>query len=96
MSEINNAHSTLEKAAHDNFSAGAKAGIGSYARSMYENKKHSFINGALWQREQDQSLLQEAQEIINIFIGNTKTGGYRDHLTEFNIKLLTHLKNLSK
>lgn len=36
----------IEEAAHEDFSYGAKSSVGSGTRSMYENKKQSFIHGA--------------------------------------------------
>lgn len=80
---------TLEQAANDYMPLATSEEDNRYIRSHHK----SFKAGAKWQKEQYKKLLFEAQNAISVFIGNTPSGGYRNHLTDLNIKLLELLQD---
>lgn len=61
-----------EEAAHEDFSYGAKSSVGSGTRSMYENKKQSFIHGAKSEaaKEFHQQGMYSEEEVLKLLVDN--------------------------
>lgn len=58
----------IEEAAHEDFPYGAKSSVGSGTRSMYENKKQSFMHGAKSEaaKEFHQQGMYSEQEVLHL------------------------------
>lgn len=69
---------SLEDAAHNNFTFGSEEPTGSRSRSLYENKKESFIDGAKWQKEKDKVIIDKLVKCLE----NSKSELYRMKMSE--------------
>lgn len=83
---------SLEQAAHNHYRVGSACNIGSYGRSMYENKKDSFMAGANWQKEQDKELLTELANTLSYVLGLTMHTDKEQYILDLHERLIERLQ----